>query len=129
LGRRSGRQGCNPAGESPVVFPPIAGRWRAGPWDIASRAHILLRSSEFGLSGFQNYVQKGVNEGRLPKLVGGGLIREKVSIEELTSGSRRKEVSAIRKRIAIGLVEKYGIFPEPLQEIISPHFLLSRQLG
>jgi hypothetical protein len=35
--------------------------------------------------------------------------REKVSIEELTSGSRRKEVSAIRGRIAIGLVEKYGI--------------------
>ncbi len=26
--------------------------WRAGPWDIASRAHIHLRSSEFGLSGF-----------------------------------------------------------------------------
>ena len=75
------------------------GRWRAGPWDIASRAHILLRSSEFGLSGFRNYVQKGVNEGRRPELVGGGLIREKVSIEELTSGSRRKEVSAIRGRI------------------------------
>ncbi len=76
------------------------------PWDIALRAHILLRSSEFGLSGFHNYVQKGVNEGRRPELVGGGLIREKVSIEELTSGSRRKEVSAIRGRRAIGLVEK-----------------------
>jgi len=51
------------------------GRWGAGPWDIASRAHILLRSSEFSLSGFRNYVQKGVNEGRRPELVGGGLIR------------------------------------------------------
>ncbi len=66
------------------------------PWDIASHTHILLRSSEFGLSGFRNYVQKGVNDGRRQELVGGGLIREKVSIEELTSGSRRKEVSAIR---------------------------------
>ena len=71
------------------------------PWDIASRAHILLRSSEFGLSGFRNYVQKGVNEGRRPELVGGGLIREKVSIEELTSGSRRKEMSAIMLRFFI----------------------------
>ncbi len=38
------------------------GRWRAGPWDIASRAHILLHSSDFGLSGFRNYVQKGVTD-------------------------------------------------------------------
>ncbi len=89
-----------------LALQDIAGRWRVGPWDIASRAHILLRSSEFGLSGFRNYVQKGVNEGRRQELVGVGLIREKVSIEELTSGSRRKELSAIRGRIVIGLVEK-----------------------
>ncbi len=52
------------------------GRWGAGPWDIASRAHILLRSSEFGLSGFRNYVQKGVNvnEGRRPELVAGPIL-------------------------------------------------------
>jgi hypothetical protein len=79
-----------------LAGPRLSSRWRAGPWDIASRAHILLRSSEFGLSGFRNYVEKGVNEGRRPELVAGGLIREKVSIEELTSGSRRKEVSVIR---------------------------------
>jgi hypothetical protein len=89
-----------------LAGPRLSSRWRAGPWDIASRAHILLRSSEFGLSGFRNYVEKGVNEGRRPELVGGGLIREKASIEELTSSSRRKEVSVIRGRIAIGLVEK-----------------------
>ncbi len=123
---------------------------------------------------YRNYVQKGINEGRRPELVGGGLIRslggwsqvkalrrsaerelsddrilgngefvermikeaeaqiryqlpakdqdqkieefitkqcqrEKVSIAELTSGSRRKKVSAVRGRIAIGLVEKHGI--------------------
>ena len=34
---------------------------------------------------------------------------EKVSIEELRSGSRRKEVSALRARIAIGLVKKHGV--------------------
>jgi len=35
--------------------------------------------------------------------------KAKVSIEELKSGSRRKEVSALRARIAVGLVEKYGV--------------------
>jgi len=82
-----------------LARPRLSSRWRAGPWDIASCAYILLRSLELGLSGFRNYVQKGVNEGRRPELIGGGLIREKVSIEELTSGGRRKEVSAIRGRI------------------------------
>ena len=33
----------------------------------------------------------------------------KVSKAELTSGSRRKGVSAVRERIAIRLVEKYGV--------------------
>ena len=33
---------------------------------------------------------------------------EKVSIKELSSGSRRKEVSGVRALIAIGLVKKYG---------------------
>ena len=35
--------------------------------------------------------------------------KAKVSIEELKSGSRRKEVSALRARIVVGLVEKYGV--------------------
>ncbi len=121
-----------------------------------------------------NYVKKGIDQGRRPELVGGGLIRslggwsavkamrrsgdrelsddrilgsgefveqmikeaearikyqlpvkehhqkieefitklcknEKVSIEELRSGSRRKEVSGIRAQIAIGLVKKHGV--------------------
>jgi DNA-binding MarR family transcriptional regulator len=34
---------------------------------------------------------------------------EKISIEELKAGSRRKEVSKVRARIAIELVKKYGI--------------------
>ena len=34
---------------------------------------------------------------------------EKISIEELKSGSRRKEVSKVRARIAIELVKHYGI--------------------
>ncbi len=34
---------------------------------------------------------------------------EKVSIEELRSGSRRKEVSGVRAMIAIGLVKKQGV--------------------
>jgi len=95
--------------------------WRAGLWDIASCAHILLRSSEFGLSGFMRRLLIGYEicynhrhhrwghlfQNRYKSIVCDE--REKVSIEELTSGSRRKEVSAIRGRIAIGLVEKYGI--------------------
>ena len=123
---------------------------------------------------YRNYVQKGINQGRRPELVGGGLIRslggwsavkamrrsgdrelsddrilgsgefveriikeadakikyqlpvkeqdqkinefiaklcknEKVSIKELKSGSRRKEVSGVRALIAIGLVKKHGV--------------------
>jgi REP element-mobilizing transposase RayT len=123
---------------------------------------------------YRKYVQKGINEGRRPDLVGGGLIRSlggwsavkavrrsvdrelsderilgsgefvkqvikeaesqikyqlpvkehhqkideliaklckngKVSIEELRSGSRRKEVSGVRARIAIGLVKNQGV--------------------
>ena len=34
---------------------------------------------------------------------------EKVSIEELRSGSRRKEVSVVRAVIAIGLVKNQGV--------------------
>jgi REP element-mobilizing transposase RayT len=35
--------------------------------------------------------------------------KEKVTIEELTSGSRRKEVSTVRAQVAIGLVKYYGV--------------------
>jgi putative transposase len=123
---------------------------------------------------YGSYVAKGIDQGRRPELVGGGLIRslggwsavkamrlsgdrelgddrilgsgefveriikeaeakikyqlpvkergktidelitrickkEKVSIEELRSGSRRKEVSGVRAMIAIGLVKKQGV--------------------
>ncbi len=33
--------------------------WRTGLWDIVSCAHILLRSSEFGLSGFMRRLLTG----------------------------------------------------------------------
>jgi len=39
----------------------------------------------------------------------GKIQNEKVSIEELRSGSRRKEVSGVRAMIAIGLVKKQGV--------------------
>jgi len=126
------------------------------------------------VSGYHNYVKKGIAEGRCPELVGGGLIRsmggwsavkalrrsgerelcderilgsgefveqiikeaetkikyqlpvldhqkkidelitricrdEKLSIEELKGGSRRREASRIRARIAIGLVKTQGV--------------------
>ena len=123
---------------------------------------------------YRNYVKKGIDQGRRPELVGGGLIRslggwsavkalrrsgdrelsderilgsgefveriikeadakikyqlpvkeqdqkideyiarlcenKKVSIAELKSGSRCKEVSKVRALIAIGLVKKHGV--------------------
>jgi hypothetical protein len=123
---------------------------------------------------YRNYVKKGIDQGRRPELVGGGLIRslggwsavktmrrsgerelsddrilgngefveriikeaeakrkyqlpvkeqdqkinkfiaklcknKKVSIKEVRSGSRRKEVSGVRAVIAIGLVNKHGV--------------------
>ncbi len=35
--------------------------------------------------------------------------KEQVTIEELTSGSRRKDVSTVRAQIVIGLVKNYGV--------------------
>ena len=86
---------------------------RRARWDIASRAHILLRSSEFGLSGFKRRLLTGyaicynhrhhrwghLFQNRYKSIICDE--REKVSIEKLTSGSQRKEVSAIRGRTAI----------------------------
>jgi len=34
---------------------------------------------------------------------------ERVSIEELKGGSRRKEISEVRKRIALELVQRHGV--------------------
>jgi len=126
------------------------------------------------MGAYRNYVEKGVEQGRRPELVGGGLIRsqggwaavkalrraggrelsderilgggdfvaqvlkeaegkvryqlplkeqnrkideyitqichnEKVSIKELKSGSRRREVSDVRSMIAVGLVKNLGV--------------------
>jgi len=36
-------------------------------------------------------------------------INEGISVEELRSGSRRNEVSAVRAGIAIGLVKEHGV--------------------
>lgn len=123
---------------------------------------------------YRSYIKKGIDQGRRPELVGGGLIRSlggwsavkamrrsgerelsddrilgsgafveriikeadakikyqlpvkeqdqkinetitklckkaNVSIEELKSGSRRKEVSGVRALIATGLVKKHGV--------------------
>ena len=125
-------------------------------------------------NAYRNYVEKGIDEGRRPELVGGGLIRslggwsavkalrrsgdrelsddrilgsgefveqitkeaeskikyqlpvledhhqidefitticqdENTSIEELKGGSRRRQISRVRARIAIGLVKTHGI--------------------
>ena len=35
--------------------------------------------------------------------------KERVTIEELTSGSRRKDVSMVRAHVAIGLVKNYRV--------------------
>ncbi|MGB5750189.1 MAG: transposase [Desulfobacterales bacterium] len=125
-------------------------------------------------TAYRNYIKKGMDQGRRPELVGGGLIRslggwsavkalrrsgerelsddrilgsgdfveqiikeaetkikyqlpdleqsqrideliielcenEKVSIEEIKGGSRRREASRVRARIAIGLVKTHGV--------------------
>ena len=125
-------------------------------------------------TAYRNYIKKGMDQGRRPELVGGGLIRSlggwsavkalrrsgerelsddrilgsgdfveqiikeaetkikyqlpdleqsqrideliiklcengKVSIEEIKGGSRRREASRVRARIAIGLVKKHGV--------------------
>ena len=123
--------------------------WRAGLWDIASCAHILLRSSEFGLSGFMRRLLTGYaicynhrhhrwghlfqnryksivcdEDAYFRKLVRyihlnplrAKLVKSLAALDRyrwcghsVLVGRVKKEVSAIRGRIAIGLVEKYGI--------------------
>jgi REP element-mobilizing transposase RayT len=46
---------------------------------------------------------------KIEKLITKLCKKEKVSIEELVSGSRRKEVSGVRASIAIGLVKNHGV--------------------
>ncbi len=99
---------------------------------LTNHAHILLRSSEIGLSGFMRRLLTGyaifykriIKEAeakikyQLPVKERGQKIdelitrickKEKVSIAELKSGSRRKEVSGVRAMIAIGMVKKQGV--------------------
>jgi len=59
-------------------------------------------------SAYRRFVKKGIDQGRRPDLVGGGLI-ENISFEALKSGSRRKKVSAVRSQLARKFVEEWGI--------------------
>jgi len=153
-----------------VLMGKIQNEWQ-------DRDHVLRwfgQKQVEARKAYRNYVKKGIDQGRRPELVGGGLIRslggwsavkamrrsgeravsddrilgngefveriikeaeakrkyqlpvkeqdqkidkfiaklcknEKVSIKEVRSGSRRKEVSGVRAIIAIGLVNKHGI--------------------
>jgi len=49
------------------------------------------------------------SDDKIKKLIGKICKSNKVSMQELKAGSRRKEVSEVRSRIAIELVKKYGI--------------------
>ena len=76
---------------------------------LTYHAHILLRSSEIGLSGFMRRLLTGYAISYNRRHRRWGHLFQKVSIEELRSGSRRKDVSSVRAMIAIGLVKKHGV--------------------
>jgi len=55
---------------------------------------------------------------------------ENVSIVELKAGSRRKEVSGVRARIAIGLVKRHGVaLAEVARRVGYPPRKLKIQIG
>jgi len=153
-----------------VVMGKIENEWQ-------DRGYVLKwfgQKEAAAKKAYRSYVQKGIDEGRRPELVGGGLIRslggwsavkamrragdrelsddrilgsgefvervikeahakiryqlpvkehhqkidefisqicknEKVSVEELKAGSRRKDASGVRARIAVGLVKTQGV--------------------
>ncbi len=172
------------------------GRYRwSGHGVILGNIHYSWQDRDYVLRGFgqkekeakkayRNYIEKGIEQGRRPELVGGGLIRsvgswsavkalrqtgnrevcderilgkgdfvkqiikeaehrikyqlplvekkqsidelilaicndEKISLKEITGGSRHRKASRVRARIAIELVKQHGL---PLAEI-------ARQLG
>ncbi len=108
---------------------------------MTNHAHILLRRSEIGLSGFMRrsgdrelsddrilgsgeFVERIIKEAdakikyqlpvkeqdqKIDEFIAKLCKNEKVSIQELKSASRRKEVSGVRALIAIGLVKKHGV--------------------
>jgi len=67
-------------------------------------AHILLRSSEIGFSGFMRRFLTGyaISYNRRHGRWGHLFQNRYKSIEELKSGSRRKEASGVRTLISIG---------------------------
>jgi hypothetical protein len=61
---------------------------------------------KFWLGGIKNLTQLGRYRWCDHGVLMGKIRNEKVSIEELRSSSRRKEVSGVRAMVAIGLVKK-----------------------
>ena len=78
---------------------------------LTNHAHILLRSSEIGLSDFMRRFLTGyaISYNRRHRRWGHLFQNRYKSIEELKSGSRCREVSGVRALIAIGLVKKHGV--------------------
>jgi hypothetical protein len=42
---------------------------------LTNHCHLLLRSSEFGISSYRQFICDGVSQGNRPELVGAGLVR------------------------------------------------------
>ena len=72
--------------------------------------HLMLQTPDANLSRCMRHQLsiKGADH-RIKEVMGQICKSEKISIEELKAGSRRKEVSKVRARITIELVKKYGI--------------------
>ena len=76
--------------------------------DVADRKNFVERLGELA-AGTKSLTQLGRYRWCGHGVLIGKIKNEKVSIEELRSGSRRKEVSGVRASIAIGLVKKHGV--------------------
>lgn len=64
-------------------------------------------------------VQAGESREKVEQFIQGVCDRERINAKELRAGSRREHISRVRSRVAVELVENYGI---PLAEV-------ARELG
>jgi len=75
------------------------GERRRGWQDVGAVLGYFGKKKKRAIAGYENYVREGIEKGRRPELVGGGLIRSMGGWSEVLSLRRRGEKTASDERI------------------------------
>jgi hypothetical protein len=77
----------------------IMGKQKRGWQDVGAVLSYFGRRKKRAIAGYENYVREGMEKGRRPELVGGGLIRSLGGWSEVLSLRRRGEKAVSDERI------------------------------